>query len=240
MTSTTRSKPHTSKAHWLARHPGWGVVVMLAGAVTFVALAFNVRTNGPLTAWDKPMAEALHDRAIHGSELTRKAAIFTGTFGKESAGIIVAVFGLYWLLRRRWRPLSMLVLGVLGGNTWFEVLSRFFQRHRPVFPDPLDPLPGPGFPSGHSLMAFLLYSLLAYLAMPRLSHLWRWVVGVAAMLAPLLVGFSRMFLGSHYLTDVFGGYAFGMFWGGFVYTTLEVFYYRRAVRKAASLAAIES
>src|SRR5258706_2776503 len=108
MTASIRSKPRTTKADWLARHPRWGVAVMLAGAVAFVALAFNVRTDGPLTAWDKPVAEALHDRAIHGSELARKAAIFTGTFGKESAGIIVAVFGLYFLLLRRWRPLSML------------------------------------------------------------------------------------------------------------------------------------
>jgi hypothetical protein len=147
MTSSTRSKPGTPKPHWLARHPRWGVVVMLAGAVAFIALAFNVRTDGPLTAWDKPVAEALHERAINGSELARKAAIFTGTFGKESAGIILAVLIVYCLLRRQWRPLSMLVLGVLGGNTWFEVLSRFFQRHRPVFPDPLDPLPGPASPA---------------------------------------------------------------------------------------------
>jgi len=240
MTSVTRAKPSIPKAHWLARHPRWGVAVMLAGAVTFLALAFNVRSNGPLTAWDVPIAEGLHDRAVHGSELGRKAAVFTGTFGKESAGIILAVVGVYFLLRRQWRSLSMLVIGVLGGNTWFEVLSRFFQRHRPVFPDPLDPLPGPGFPSGHSMMAFLLYGLLAYLSMPRLSRVWRWVVGITAMLVPLLVGFSRMFLGAHYLTDILGGYTFGMFWGGLVYTTLEVFYYKRAVRKAALEAAKQS
>jgi membrane-associated phospholipid phosphatase len=240
MSSSTRSKSKAPKAHWLARHPAWGVAIMLAGAVTFLALAFNVRTNGPLTSADVPVAESLHVRAVNGSELGRKAAVFIGTFGKESAGIILAVVGVYCLLRRQWRPLSMLVFGVLGGNTWFEVLSRFFQRQRPVFPDPLDPLPGPGFPSGHSMMAFLLYSLLSYLAMPRLPRVWRWVVGILAMIAPLLVGFSRMFLGSHYLTDILGGYAFGMFWGGFVYTTLEVFYYKRAVRKAALLAAKES
>ncbi len=239
MSTAIRSKTKTPKAHWLARHPAWGVAVMLAGAVTFLALAFNVRSNGPLTAWDVPVAEGLHQRAVNGSELGRKAAVFIGTFGKESAGIILAVVAVYCLLRRQWRPLSMLFFGVLGGNTWFEVLSRFFQRHRPVFPDPLDPLPGPGFPSGHSMMAFLLYGLLSYLAMPQLPRAWRWVVGIAAMLVPLLVGFSRMFLGAHYLTDILGGYAFGMFWGGFVYTTLEVFYYKRAVRKAALLAAKE-
>jgi membrane-associated phospholipid phosphatase len=212
---------------------------MLVGAVTFVALAINVRTNGPLTAWDVPVADALYVRATTGSDLARKAAIFAATFGKETAGIIMAVLGLYWLCRRQWRPLSLLVFGVLGGNFWFEVLSRFIQRRRPVFPDPLDPLPGPGFPSGHSIMALLLFSLIAYLIMPRLPRVWQLVAAGAAVLIPLLVGFSRMFLGSHYLTDVLGGYAFGMFWGGLVYTIFEIYFYRRASRKAETIPSIK-
>ncbi|MEP7355791.1 MAG: phosphatase PAP2 family protein [Anaerolineales bacterium] len=234
MSASHPSPARPSKAPWLARHPAWGMAVMLVGAVAFVALAFNVKTGGPLTAWDLPVADSLHERATHGSDLARKAAIFTSTFGRETAGIIVAVLGVYWLWKRQWRLLSLLIIGVLGGNTWFEVLSRFFQRHRPVFPDPLDPLPGPGFPSGHSMTSLLLYSLIAYVVYPRLTRVWRIVLGVAATLVPLVVGFSRMFLGAHYFTDVLGGYTFGMFWGGLVYTTLEVYFYRREQRKAVS------
>jgi membrane-associated phospholipid phosphatase len=240
MPTSSRLSTSARPVPWLARHPAWGVAVMLIGAITFIALVFNVRTNGPLTSWDVPIANDLHTRATGGHELMRKAATFIATFGRETAGILVAVFGIYWLWRRQWRPLSMLLIGVLGGNTWFEVLSHFFQRPRPVFPDPLDPLPGPGFPSGHSMTSVLLYGLLAYLAMPRLPAAWRSAAAGAAVVLPLLVGISRLFVGSHYLTDVIGGFAYGMFWGGLVYTTLEIYFHRRAQRRAMAVPSIKA
>jgi undecaprenyl-diphosphatase len=36
------------------------------------------------------------------------------------------------------------------------------------------------------------------------------------------IGFSRVFTGDHYLTDVLAGYALGLAWGGLVYTTMEL------------------
>ena len=232
MSKTDNTVKRADARPWLARKPGWGIAAMLVGAVMFTLIALNVRSNGPLLAWDVPVAEALHRRATQDSDILRKAAIFMSTWGRETAAIIVAVLAVYFLWRRRWRLLSLLVIGVLGGNTWFEVLSRLFARHRPVFPDPLDPLPGPGFPSGHSMTSMLLYSLILYLVLPRLPRgLWRVLASAATVALVLLIGFSRLYLGSHYLTDVFGGYSFGLFWGGLVYTSLEVFYARRAARK---------
>jgi membrane-associated phospholipid phosphatase len=188
-------------------------------------------------AWDVPISQALHARATHDFWLTFDAMRFSATLGRETAVGITALLGLYWLWKRRWRLISLLLVGVIGGNVWFEVLSRFFGRHRPVFPDPLDPLPGPGFPSGHSMTAMLLYSLILYLLLPRL-HSWRWrlLAVLDAVLIVLLIGFSRLYMGAHYPTDVLGGYAFGLAWGALVYTGLELFHQSRrlsALRKAA-------
>ncbi len=218
--------------------PALGLVLLLVGGLLFAVLAVNVRTNGPLLAWDEPIVQALHGYATHDSWLGVDAMRFSGTLGRETAAGITVLLLLYWLWKRRWHHFSLLLMGVIGGNLWYEVLSRFFGRHRPVFPDPLGPLSGPGFPSGHAMTAMLLYGLILVLLLPRLrSWRWRLLAGLDAVLIVLLIGFSRLYLGAHYPTDVLGGYAFGLAWGALVYTGLELYQSRRSA--APSKAAVK-
>ena len=214
---------------FLARCPALGLGLLLLGGLIFGILAYNVWTNGPLLAWDIPIVQALQLRAIHDSWLGFDAMRFSGSLGREIAAAVTVLLGLYWLWKRHWHALSMLLIGVAGGNIWFEVLSHIFRRHRPVFPDPLDPLPGPGFPSGHSMTAVLLYGLILYLILPRLPS-WRWCLLAAfdAALIIFLIGYSRLYMGSHYPTDVLSGYAFGMAWGAIVYTSIELYHQSRS------------
>jgi len=215
---------------FLARFPALGLGLLLLGGLLFGVLAVNVRTNGPLLAWDVPISQALHVRATHDFWLDFDAMRFSGTLGQETAVGIIVLLGLYWLWKRHWHAFSMLLIGVIGGTIWFEVLSGFFGRHRPVFSDPLDLLPGPGFPSGHSMTAMLLYGLILYLLLPRLpSWRWRLLAGLDAVLIVLLVGFSRLYMGAHYPTDVLGGYTFGLAWGALVYTGMELYHQHRSV-----------
>ena len=205
----------------------------MLGALIFGLLAVNVRTNGPLLGWDMPIDQALHAFATHNSWLGFDAMRFSGTLGRETALGITVLLVLVFLWKRHWRELSMLLIGVLGGNGWFEVLSHFFGRHRPVFSDPLNPpLPGPGFPSGHSMTTMLLYGLIVYLLLPHLtSRRWRLLAALDAALIILLVGFSRLYMGDHYPTDVVAGYSFGLAWGALVYTSEELFHKRWTARR---------
>lgn len=237
-TSTaSRPAPAPRPEGLLARFPGLGIALFILGGLMFGLLAVNVRTNGPLLAWDVPISQALHAYAIHDSRLGFDAMRFAGTLGRETALVITVLLILVWLWKRYWHELSMLVLGVIGGNIWFEVLSNTFGRHRPVFIDPLNPpLPGPGFPSGHTMTGTLLYGLILYLLLPRLPSMrWRLLATIDALMIVLLIGFSRLYMGDHYPTDVLGGYAFGLAWGALVYTTLEVYRQRRSRRRSAVL-----
>ena len=107
------------------------------------------------------------------------------------------------------------------------------DRHRTAFAVPVAAtLTGPGFPSGHTVVAVTLYGLLAYLLIPTISsRFWKWVVIVLAVLMMLFIGFSRLFVGGHYLTDVIAGYAVGVAWSGIVYMTIETYFIRRNNRK---------
>ena len=69
------------------------------------------------------------------------------------------------------------------------------------------------FPSGHAMESFVAYGMLAYLAVLALKT---WEARVAAVcgaaLLVVLIGFSRMYLGVHYFSDVIAGYAAGGVW----------------------------
>ncbi|HEX9388903.1 MAG TPA: phosphatase PAP2 family protein, partial [Anaerolineales bacterium] len=53
------------------------------------------------------------------------------------------------------------------------------------------------------------------------SRFWKWTVSIVALLIVLFDGFSRVFQGGHYLTDILAGYALGIAWAGLVYTVIE-------------------
>lgn len=223
---------------FLARRPIIGLALFLLGGLIFIVLAISVRANGSLLGWDSPIDQALHIRATHDTPIVVEIMRFCGALGQNIAVLFVTLIGLYWFFKRYWYELGMLLIGVSGGTLWFVVISNMIGRHRPVFPDPLESIPGPGFPSGHSITSMLFYGLILYLLLPHLSS-WRWrfVAVLDAALIILLVGFSRLYFGSHYPTDVLGGYTFGLTWGALVYTCIELYRKHRSVRHTKTIRA---
>jgi undecaprenyl-diphosphatase len=130
-----------------------------------------------------------------------------------------------WLVLGDFRKALMMALGVGGGGALFQILVHLFNRPRPVFPDPLETIHLGSFPSGHTVGTVLFYSLLLYLYLPRISsRVLKTLVVLAVVVFILVLGFSRIFLGSHYLTDVLASIALALAWGGLVYTSLELFF----------------
>ena len=112
----------------------------------------------------------------------------------------------------------------------FHFLSVFIARQRP--PTQIWIVVNiPGFPSGHAVAVVACYGLLAYLLAPKMPSLfWKITVITAALLIILFVGFSRIFMGGHYLTDILAGYAVGIAWFGLAYTLIEMFFQERRIR----------
>jgi len=126
---------------------------------------------------------------------------------------ITSIVVLILILRKRWYGLLAIVLTVPGGMLFHHLIQVIVHRHRPFRHSEFLDLGGYSFPSGHTMAATLLYGLLAVFAILFWKgwH-WRMLAILGALLAIALVGFSRIALGAHYLTDVLGAIVGGTTW----------------------------
>ncbi|MFI7445587.1 phosphatase PAP2 family protein [Nonomuraea indica] len=114
------------------------------------------------------------------------------------------------LVRRRWHEAAFLVAAVWSQSLIFLATSALVARHRPPVHH-LDPAPPTSsFPSGHVSAAVGFYCAVTLLLAARLrspvARVLVWTLGVAV---PLIVAFSRLYRGMHFLTDVLWGLLLG-------------------------------
>jgi undecaprenyl-diphosphatase len=190
------------------------MLVMLAGVAAFAALADAV-TEGKTEAADRAILLWLNRHAS--PRLDDFALNVTALGSGHVVGILVALAGVYlWGSRHRY---SAALLWIALGGSWIlsSLLKAFFNRPRPdLFPWRTPHAFQASFPSGHSITAMVGYATLAYLVarlIPQRGLRW-FTVGAAATIVAL-VGWSRMYLGVHWPSDVLGGYATGLAWASF-------------------------
>src|SRR5204863_1510714 len=138
---------------------------------------------------------------------------FTEFGSSEWIGVVLFFMVLYFVWKRYWPSLVTLVVAVPGGMLLNELLKQLVHRHRPFVDGPFVDWSGYSFASGHTIGATLLYGQLLLFILPCLkSRHWRLisVFGTACLIA--LVGFSRIALGAHFLTDVLAAIFFGIIW----------------------------
>jgi len=100
---------------------------------------------------------------------------------------------------------------MLGDLVIVEILKRSFHSSRPL--NGIMQETGFSFPSGHATAAVVLAGLLTYLVWQNFkSRNVKILSGVLFILISLVVGFSRIYLNVHWLSDVLGAYSLGVFW----------------------------
>jgi undecaprenyl-diphosphatase len=105
-----------------------------------------------------------------------------------------------------------LIVTTLGGGVLDTVVKEVVARARPSLVDPVATAHGKSFPSGHSMSATIAYGALLLVFLPTIARRYRAVVVGGAVVLTLAIGFSRLALGVHYLSDVLGGYILGLAW----------------------------
>jgi undecaprenyl-diphosphatase len=208
-----------------------GVAVLIGACWVFGEITEDVITGDPLTLVDRRVAAIFNANA---TPLRNKIMFAISFFGSGTfLGTAGSAGGVYLIWRRSWYRLLALLLVVPGGAMIDVVIKHLIQRQRPVFENPIATLNSYSFPSGHTMGATLFYGLMAALAMRELQG-WKPKGGafLGAVVIVLSVGFSRIFLGLHYLSDVLGAMAAGVAWLALCLTAVETF--RRGREKRLS------
>ena len=210
------------------RRPIVGILMILLGGLLFGGLSYNLVAHGPLIQVDTSIHNQFLSDARSAPPTVNEIMLFGFFLGKEVVQVIVTVLTIYFLYKRYWRELAMLWISSAAGSILWNFIIAYFNRPRPTEQTGL-PIRGiPSFPSGHAMSALICYGFLAYLLIPTMpSRAWKWAVGLGALLIVLFDGFSRVFQGNHYLTDVVAGYALGIAWAGLVYLLIEKIFIKK-------------
>jgi membrane-associated phospholipid phosphatase len=187
---------------------------LLLVAVPFGLLLFLVEDSWrPLVRMDGGARDDLHALARHHDGLVGALEVLS-TIG--SAVVYVPLFAAVaaWLAWSQRLPrLAAFVVVTTAGSTLLNALVKLaVDRARPVLADPVAHAGGLSFPSGHAQSAMVAASVLLLVFLPLLHGAWRWVAVGAAVVFVLAIGFARVTLGVHYVSDVLAGYALGAAW----------------------------
>jgi undecaprenyl-diphosphatase len=203
-----------------------GMALLLASGLIFHELAEAVMGQEAITVLDVQVAHWFNAHAVE--PLT---SLMVGVSAMHSVAGMVLLFcllaGYLWRQQARYWLLA-LAFAVPGGMVLNVALKFFFRRARPVFEDPLVTLTTYSFPSGHTTAATCFYGLLvSYLVIARPA--WSVRVGTVAfcLTMVLLVAFSRVYLGAHYLSDVLAAMAESVAWLAVCITAISTLRRRR-------------
>lgn len=126
--------------------------------------------------------------------------------------IVIGVAVLAWMAGRI-DFAAMLVGGSLAAWALMVLLKVIFARERPPVEDRLIEIGGYSFPSGHSMLSVVVYGLtviILHRLYPRVRERVVWLLAGPVVVA--LIGFSRIYLGVHWMSDVLFGWLFGCIW----------------------------
>jgi undecaprenyl-diphosphatase len=212
-----------SSDEYLGLHLTVGLLVCLLLVGTFGFIAHSVLGERALTEFDRRIGLDLQAQREGAHEVRRVLIVFTEIGSPEAMAVLTVLVALALLMRRRRLLTLVWLLAMIGTAVLNSGLKSAFVRERPPWRDPIIHESSSSFPSGHSMGSVVGFGLLAYfLVLALTDRREQLVVVIVAAALALTIGFSRIYLGAHYFSDVVAGFAVGGAWLSFCISSIEV------------------
>lgn len=160
--------------------------------------------------------------------LERFALFLSDAIAIETLGVGYSLLTVILLLLGEWKLLGIALTSIVFSSILFFSLKRITQRSRPT--DALIQLSDYSFPSGHTSAGFVMCLTIGFFLARNLDGREAAIIWAFALLAGMIVGWSRRYLKVHRISDIIAGAVLGM--GSFLASYLFFFYYGDAIISA--------
>ncbi len=184
------------------------VLLFVAALAAFAHITEDYLTGDPLVRWDLEFSAWLHEHSSPFLVSLFKVVTLAGNV--VFLALFTVAVALFLLRRRAFNEATLFSVAALGIEVLNPVLKLLFHRPRPelayVHVDTYS------FPSGHAAGASAIYAVALYLLVRGAAPRRQVVCGIAYVALVAVIGFSRLYLEVHYLSDVLAGLSLGTAW----------------------------
>jgi undecaprenyl-diphosphatase len=196
--------------------PALGLLLSLGLCAAALALYLFAELAEEVAEGDARAADESGLRLVNRFASPALTAFMRGVtrLGSNEVLIVVGAAAVLAFVVAGWRRAAGALAVTMAGATLLNFLLKLaFRRARPAPFFDATPPESYSFPSGHALLSFCLYGVLAATLAARLTgRAARALVWAAAAVLVGLIGLSRLYLGVHYPSDVLAGYAAAFVW----------------------------
>ena len=195
----------------------------LSAAFLFIFFNFieDIFDKSSLLIFDKNVIYVIE--SIRTPLLNKIMAFITYTGNSNAVVFFFLIVMILLIILKKFRYLFSLLISMSGSTVFVLLIKNIIGRPRPPIENALIVLKDFSFPSGHSFMAVAFYGLVIYFIFDMLkSNNTKYLILVLGIIFVLSLGFSRLYLGVHWPSDVFAGFAAAIALVAAIITILEI------------------
>lgn len=183
------------------------IILYIISILIFISIGINIKASDEGILFDNAIMEYVHNRTTAtGISVMKKITYLGSVYFFLPIGLIIFF---YMLRKGNTKGIILLILSTLGSYGLNFLFKNIFIRTRPLRYFLIEQ-GGYSFPSGHAMVSMSFYTTMTYLILENEDRKTiKRILWVINFLIIAIIGFSRIYLGVHWPTDILMGYLLG-------------------------------